>query len=69
MRVEPTRRFQILREIASGGFGHVYLAKVLHGDGFSRLVAVKLLHPKWSDNDEIASRMRRRGAPARLATP
>ena len=52
------RRFQFLREIASGGFGSVYLAKVIHSDGFSRLVAVKLLHKRWSENDEVASRMR-----------
>jgi serine/threonine-protein kinase len=55
---EATRKFHFIREIASGGFGSVYLAKVIHGDGFSRLVAVKLLHPKWSENEEIASRMR-----------
>ena len=36
----------------------MYLAKVIHGDGFSRLAAIKLLHPKWSENEEIASRMR-----------
>lgn len=52
------RKFQFIREIASGGFGSVYLAKVIHGDGFARLCAVKLLHPKWSENEEIASRMR-----------
>ena len=52
------RRFQFIREIASGGFGSVYLAKVEHGDGFARMAAVKLLHPKWSENDQIASRMR-----------
>ncbi len=58
MTSEATRKFHFIREIASGGFGSVYLAKVIHGDGFSRLVAVKLLHPKWSENEEIASRMR-----------
>jgi serine/threonine protein kinase len=52
------RRFQFLREIAAGGFGSVYLAKVIHADGFSRLVALKLLHKRWSENDEVASRMR-----------
>lgn len=36
----------------------MYLTKVIHADGFSRLVAVKLLHPRWSENEEIASRMR-----------
>ncbi len=36
----------------------MYLAKVMHGDGFSRLAAVKLLHQQWSENQEIARRMR-----------
>ena len=47
-----------MREIASGGFGAVYLTKVVHADGFSRLAAVKLLHRRWSENEEIARRMR-----------
>ena len=55
---ESARRFHFLREIASGGFGSVFLAKVTHADGFSRLVAVKLLHRRWSENQEIAQRMR-----------
>ena len=55
---DHARRFHFLREIASGGFGSVYLAKVMHADGFSRLVAVKLLHQRWSENREIAERMR-----------
>ncbi len=55
---ESARRFQFLREIASGGFGSVFLAKVMHADGFSRLVAIKLLHRRWSENKEIAQRMR-----------
>ena len=40
---ENIRRFQFLREIASGGFGSVFLTKVMHSDGFSRIAAVKLL--------------------------
>lgn len=52
------RTFHFLREIASGSFGRVFLAEVKHDDGFSRLVAVKLLHPQWSSNREVASRMR-----------
>ena len=55
---EHLRRFQFIREIASGGFGSVYLTKVMHADGFSRLVAVKLLKAQWSDSDEVARRMR-----------
>lgn len=55
---ESNRKFHFLREIATGGFGSVYLAKIIHADGFSRVAAIKLLHPKWSENEEIASRMR-----------
>ncbi|MCK6525267.1 serine/threonine protein kinase, partial [Myxococcota bacterium] len=55
---ETARRFHFLREIASGGFGSVFLTKVMHADGFSRLAAVKLLHRRWSENEEIARRMR-----------
>ncbi len=55
---DNARRFHFLREIASGGFGSVYLAKVMHSDGFSRLVAVKLLKSQWSDSEEVARRMR-----------
>lgn len=55
---EASRKFHFIREIASGGFGSVYLAKVVHPDGFSRLAAIKLLHPRWSENEEITKRMR-----------
>lgn len=55
---EHARRFHFLREIASGGFGSVFLTKVMHADGFSRLVAVKVLKSQWSDNEEVARRMR-----------
>lgn len=58
MSRESKRRFQFIREIASGGFGGVYLCKLMHADGFSRLAAVKLLHRRWSENEEIARRMR-----------
>ncbi|MBA2322286.1 MAG: serine/threonine protein kinase, partial [Deltaproteobacteria bacterium] len=52
------RRFRILKEIAEGGFGKVYLAEQISSDGFSRIVAVKLLHAKWSTHDEIVMRTR-----------
>jgi serine/threonine protein kinase len=55
---ETTRRFQFLRKVASGTFGSVFLAKETHVDGFSRLVAIKLLHRRWAENPEIAQRMR-----------
>jgi serine/threonine protein kinase len=52
------RTFHFIREIAAGGFGSVYLAEASRPDGTLRRVAVKLLHPKWSEDDDIASRMR-----------
>jgi len=54
----PRRRFRFLQEIAEGGFGRVYLAEQISPDGFSRIVAVKLLHAKWSQHDEVAMRTR-----------
>ena len=55
---DKVRTFQFIKEIASGGFGSVYLTKITHPDGFSRLTAVKLMHRRWSDNEEISRRMR-----------
>lgn len=52
------RQFRFVRPIASGGFGTVYLAKEEHADGFSRIVAVKLLNAQWSDSEELSGRMR-----------
>ncbi len=52
------RRFRFIKEIAEGGFGKVYLAEQLSADGFSRIVAVKLLHAKWSSHDEVVMRTR-----------
>lgn len=52
------RRFRFIKEIAEGGFGKVYLAEQLSQDGFSRIVALKLLHQKWSSHDEVVMRTR-----------
>ena len=38
--------------------GPVYLAKEEHSDGFSRVVAVKLLNAQWTDCEEIGGRIR-----------
>ncbi len=52
------RRFRIIKEIAEGGFGKVYLAEQISSEGFSRIVAVKVLHAKWSSHDEVVMRTR-----------
>lgn len=56
--MEPRRRFKFLKELASGGFGKVYLAEMVTGEGFSSAVAIKLLHARWVNNHEIVSRSR-----------
>ena len=55
---EAGRQFRFIRPIAAGGFGTVYLAKEEHSDGFSRVVAVKLLNAQWTDCEEIGGRIR-----------
>jgi serine/threonine protein kinase len=39
------RRYEILRRIASGGMGTVYLGRVVGAGGFERRVAIKAMHP------------------------
>ncbi len=56
--VQPRRRFRFIRELAEGGFGKVYLAEMVTGDDFSTVVAIKLLHGKWTTHEEIAQRSR-----------
>jgi serine/threonine protein kinase len=55
---ESRRRFRFLKELAQGGFGKVYLAEMITGDNFSSVVAIKVLHSKWVDNDEVVMRSR-----------
>ena len=56
--MEPRRRFKFLKELASGGFGKVYLAEMVTGGDFSSAVAIKVLHARWVNNHEIVSRSR-----------
>ncbi|MFH1464194.1 MAG: serine/threonine-protein kinase [Pseudomonadota bacterium] len=52
------RSFRFRRRIGQGAFGEVYLAELVTGGGFSKVVAVKLLKPEFSDEREIVGRMR-----------
>src|SRR5258708_9476342 len=49
-------QFQILEKIGSGGMGSVYRA---NQTAMSRLVAVKILHPKLANRKDLVSRFRR----------
>ena len=57
-QMEPRRRFRILKELAEGAFGKVYLAEMITGDSFKSVVAIKLLHGKWLGHQEIVQRSR-----------
>jgi hypothetical protein len=46
-------RYEVLGEIASGGMATVYLARSLGAKGFSRLVAIKRLHPHLETEDDF----------------
>ncbi|MED5371649.1 MAG: serine/threonine-protein kinase [Myxococcota bacterium] len=56
--LKARRRFRFIKELASGGFGKVYLAEVTTAEGFSSVVAIKVLHGKWSAHTEIVKRAR-----------
>jgi serine/threonine-protein kinase len=49
-------QFQILQKIGSGGMGSVYKASQ---SAMSRMVAVKILHPKLANRKDLVSRFRR----------
>jgi len=44
--------YQIVRKIASGGMGSVYLAEQLGADGFRKLVAIKTIKKEFLKNKE-----------------
>jgi len=50
----PFGKYQLLRKIASGGMGQVFLA-LEKGAGFERLVVLKLILPHLTEDDEFLS--------------
>jgi eukaryotic-like serine/threonine-protein kinase len=48
-------RYEILREIATGGMAKVYLGRVVGEGGFERLVAVKVMHPHLASEPEFVA--------------
>jgi serine/threonine-protein kinase len=46
-------RYNIIGTLASGGMGTVYLARMSGSAGFSRLVAVKKLHPEFAADPQL----------------
>jgi len=56
--MQPRRRFRFIKELSEGAFGKVYLAEMITGDNFKSVVAIKLLHGKWTTHQEIVQRSR-----------
>src|SRR5580692_11397094 len=48
-------RYAICDEIASGGMATVHLGKLLGAGGFSRIVAIKRLHPQFAKDAEFSA--------------
>ncbi|MFT7521107.1 MAG: serine/threonine protein kinase [Kiritimatiellia bacterium] len=53
-----SNRFEIKARIGKGATGQVYLANQKGSGGFSKLVALKILHPEHGDSDDKAKRLR-----------
>jgi serine/threonine-protein kinase len=51
----PAGRYVLLDEIAAGGTATVHLGRLVGGEGFSRLVAIKRLHPHFAKDPEFAA--------------
>lgn len=56
--LEQARTYRIIAPIGKGGFGMVYRARMVGGGGFSKDVAVKVLHPHVVERPEVAKRLR-----------
>jgi serine/threonine-protein kinase len=57
-KVQPSRvvgRYIMYGEIASGGMASVHLGRLCGAVGFSRLVAIKYLHPHFASDTEFVS--------------
>ena len=42
-------KYKVLRPLAEGGMGSVYLAEQLGISGFSKTVAIKVIKKEWTD--------------------
>src|ERR1043166_128674 len=48
-------RYELVGELASGGMATVWLARMRRPMGFSRLVAVKCMHPQFAKDPSFVS--------------
>ncbi len=52
------RRFEVRDELGKGAFGSVYLAEMTSTSGFAKVVALKVLHPEWTQRADMTQRLR-----------
>ena len=53
MRLEYTGAFRLVRKIASGGMATVYEAEQLGPEGFTKRIALKVIHPHFAERSEF----------------
>src|SRR6476646_7988781 len=46
-------RYQLLSQLAVGGMAEIYVAKAAGVSGFEKLVALKVIHPNYSEDPEF----------------
>jgi serine/threonine-protein kinase len=56
--VEEQPRYELYDEIASGGMASVFFGRLLAPAGFSRVVAIKKLHPQFARDPEFSAMLR-----------
>ena len=45
--------YSLVRQIASGGMAEVHLARANSQDGLGRVLALKMVHPQFSEDEEF----------------
>ena len=50
--VEYAGKFRLVRKVATGGMATVYEAEQLGPQGFSKRIALKVIHPQYAEHDE-----------------
>ena len=70
MVLKDGERYELLGELASGGMATVYLARMRRQSmGFSRLVAIKCMHPQFAKDPEFVKQAGESSKDALLSCP